>query len=402
MFATQIDFPHRGRMTTRRDGLRTRVVHAGETRADGSVAGPLFRSSTYELGDPESFDDIRYIRLNNTPTQRSVETKLAALEAADAALVTPSGTAAVWLALAHAAGPGGHVLAPLRVYGGTRKILDLLAEREGLRVGYIDLERPETWDQARTPDTRAFFVESIANPWMSVAPLDEVTRFCRERGLVGLVDHTLATPVLSRPLELGFDLIVHSASKHLNGHSDVVAGVVAGSAKRVRAIRVLANRLGVCPDPEACALLARGLKTLPLRVRAQCQSAATLAQWLEGHDGVERVWYAGLPNDPSHERARRLLDGFGTLLSFRPRGGAERAKALIRALRLPLEAPSLGGVETLVTRPATTTHAGLPEELRASMGIDEAMIRVSVGVEDIEDLLADFEHALASSAEHAD
>ncbi|MCB9619636.1 MAG: PLP-dependent transferase [Sandaracinus sp.] len=387
-------------MTTRRRGLRTRVVHAGEERLNGAVAAPIFRSSTYELGEPESFDDIRYIRLNNTPSQRAVELKLGALEGGDA-MVTPSGTAAVWLALAHAAGPGAHVLAPTRIYGGTRKILDLLAAREGLEVRYVDLERPQTWAAARTERTRAFFVESIANPWMSVAPLDEVASFCRAEGLTSIVDHTLATPVLSRPLELGFDLVVHSASKHLNGHSDVVAGVIAGEATTIREIRVLANRYGVCPDPEACALLARGLKTLPLRVEAQSASALVLARALDAHEGVEKVWYAGLPDDPSHARAKQLFASFGTLLSFRARGGAERAKRLVRALELPIEAPSLGGVETLVTRPATTTHAGLSAELRASMGIDDAMIRVSVGVEDAADLVADFEHALRRSAVHA-
>lgn len=393
-------------MDIARRGLRTRVVHAGEARRDGSVAAPIFRSSTYALGEPESFDDIRYIRLNNTPTQQAVERKIGALEGGEA-LVTPSGTAAVWLALAHAVGPRAHVLAPLRIYGGTRKILELLAEREGLRMSWVDLERPESWASAIEPDTRAFFVESIANPWMSVAPLDEVAKFCRAHGLTSVVDHTLATPVLARPLELGFDLVVHSASKHLNGHSDVVAGAVVGAPDRVRAIRVLANRLGVCPDPEACALLARGLKTLPLRIAAQSASALTLARRLDAHPEIARVWYPGLPqpHDRSHERAKRLFDGFGTMLSFRVRGdhddAARRARRLVRELELAIEAPSLGGVETLVTRPATTTHAGLDASVRVTLGIDDAMIRVSVGVEDTDDLVADFERAIVRSAVHA-
>lgn len=377
--------------------LRTLVVHAGERREGGAVAAPTYRSSTYALGEPESFDDIRYIRLNNTPTQQAAEAKLAALEAGDA-LVTPSGTAAVWLALNACVQPGEHVLAPARVYGGTRKILDHLTEREGVEVTYVDLSRPETWESARRPNTRAFFCETIANPWMSVPPLQQIVAFARRHGLVSLIDNTLATPVLYRPREHGFDVVVHSASKHLNGHSDVVAGAIIAAPERLRAIRVHANRLGICPDPEACALLVRGMKTLPLRVGAQCDAAMTLARWLDAHAEVDAVCFPGLPGDPSHARATELLDGFGTMLSFTPSGGERRARALIASLRLPIEAPSLGGVETLVSRPATTSHAGLPAELRRSMGVDDAMIRVSVGVEDPDDLIADFEAALAESA----
>ena len=377
--------------------LATLVVHAGEERDGGGLVPPIHRSSTYELGEPETFDDIRYIRLNNTPTQKAVERKLGALEEGTA-LVTPSGTAAVWLAIAASVGPGDRILAPVRVYGGTRKILDHLAEREGVEVRYVDLEKPDTWAEALSETTRAFYMESIANPWMSVPPLDQVVAFCREHGLVSLVDNTLATPALFRPRPFGIDISIHSASKHLNGHTDVVLGAVIADAERGLAIRKLANKLGVCPDPEPCFLLNRGMKTLPLRVSAQCAGALALAQALDAHADVETVHYAGLEADPSHGRAAAWFGGFGTMLSFVPSGGKERAQALIRALRYPVEAPSLGGVETLICRTATTSHAGLPAELREEMGVPDAMIRVSVGVERPEDLIADFEQALKASA----
>ncbi len=381
--------------------LRTLAVHAGQSEGDGVVA-PIHRSSTYLLGEPETFDDIRYIRLNNTPSQQAVERVIGALELGDA-LVTPSGTAAVHLSMGLFE-PGDHLLAPTRLYGGTRKLLDHLEKRSGIRTTYVDLAAPESWEAAREPNTRGFFFESIANPWMSVPDFDAIVAFCRAHDLTSIVDNTLATPVLIQPRALGVDVVVHSASKHLNGHSDVVAGAIIADAPRVLAMRRLANKLGVCPDPQACYLLQRGVKTLPLRVRAQCETAQAMAEMLAAHPRVARVNYPGLgaSNDTdsaSHEYAARYMSAGGTMLSFTPasvdgQSDEEVAKRVVEALHYPVEAPSLGGVESLVTRPSTTSHAGLTAAYRQEIGIDDAMIRYSVGVEAAEDLLADLKSAL--------
>ncbi|MEM1414589.1 MAG: aminotransferase class I/II-fold pyridoxal phosphate-dependent enzyme [Myxococcota bacterium] len=382
---------------------RTAAVHRGEPRPeeriDGAVAAPLVPSSTFDLGDPETFDDIKYIRLNNTPNQRWVCEKLAALDAADAAVVLPSGTAAIWMALTTSLVAGDEVLAPFRVYGGTRKILEELARSHGITVRYVDLLDPSTWEASER--TRVFYAESLTNPWIDVPPLDEVVAFAQRHGLVSIVDNTFGTPIAYRPVEVGFDLVVHSASKYLNGHTDVVAGAIAGEASRIEGIRKRMNLMGICLDPHACHLLHRGLKTLSVRVEAQFASARTLAAWLADHGDVVEVRHPSLPSDPAHANATRLFEGYGAMLSFTPKGDPERSRALVEALELAVDAPSLGGLETLVTRPITTSHAGLPAAVQAAMGIDPRMIRVSVGLEDVRDLIADFERALTKSARHA-
>ena len=370
-------------------GLRTKAVHAGEVRTSGGVTTPIYRSSTYELGEPERFDDIRYIRLNNTPNQHAVESKLDAILGGHT-LLTPSGTAAIWLALMGTFSAGDELLVARQIYGGTRKILDDLAAQGLLAVRTLDIQAPETWEV--TERTRGIYVESLANPWMSIPDLEAVVTFAKAHGLLSFVDNTLLTPVYYQPLAHGFDCELHSASKHMNGHSDLVAGVVAcRDAEHLDRLRRRANLVGMCPDPEACALLQRGLKTMALRVRAQSESALALARHLAGHPDVERVHFPLLEGDPSHARAR-AIGGAGTLLTFVPR---RLAKGVVARLELATEAPSLGGVETLVTRPATTSHTGLPAAVRAEMGIHDEMIRVSLGVEDVEDIIADFDRALA-------
>ncbi len=359
---------------------------------------PIYRSSTYDLGNPESFDDIRYIRLNNTPTQRAVERKLGMMEGGHC-LVTPSGTAAIWLTFEALLEPGDEVLAPLRIYGGTKKILDSLEAREGIKTRTVDLTKPETWEAAVTDRTKLFYAETISNPWMLVADLPAIAEFAKGHDLLTVVDNTLATPVLCRPRKLGIDVSLHSASKALNGHSDVVAGAVIGNEATTLQVRKTANRVGVCPDPEACFLLNRGMKTLGLRVTHQNATALKLAQMLAEHPDVQEVNYPGIAEaaDQQDAAAATLSDGFGTLLSFTPTGGMERSKRLIEALRWAREAPSLGGAELLVCRPATTSHAGLPDEVREAMGVGTDMIRVSVGIETAEDVLADFRQALDGS-----
>jgi len=378
--------------------LRTAAVHAGEGRdaSHGSIAMPLYQSSTYELGEDLEFDDIRYVRLNNTPNQQAVSRKLAALESCEAGLVTPSGAAAVSMALLAHLERGDHVIAQEGVYGGTRKLLDSLEATHGIRVTYVAGDDVEAWEQARTEKTRVLYVESLTNPCLDIAALDEAVVFARRHRLVSIIDNTFPTPINLRPAELGFDVVVHSASKSLNGHSDVVAGAIVGAQGPIERVRRFMNRMGVCLDPRACYLLMRGLKTLPLRMQAQNANGLALAKHLSLREDVERVRYPGLEGDPAYPAARRWFSGFGGVVTFTPKGGLARAQAILEKLRLPRIAPSLGGVETLICRPANTSHAGLPAATRESLGVTDAMLRVSLGIEAIEDLIEDFDQALAT------
>lgn len=377
------------------DSLDTRAVHAGEPdpRPQGSVVQPIYQSATFEFAGGEG-EELRYLRYGNAPDQRALEAKLADLEGAEAGLALASGMAAITTTLMALLSPGDHLIAQRGLYGGTHGLLARTLERFSVGVDFVNAARPEEWEARRRPRTRVFYVETISNPTMRVGELDRIAAFGREHGLTTVVDNTFATPVNFRPPEHGFDLSVHSATKYLNGHSDLVAGAVLGRGDRVAGVRELARTTGPALDPHAGFLLRRGLKTLALRVRRQNETAGRLARFLDGHPAVESVCYPGLESSNDHERARRLLDGFGGMLSFEPRGGAKTAGALLGRLRIPVVAPSLGGVETLVSRPAVTSHAGLSPERRLALGITDGMVRVSVGIEGAEDLLEDFGKAL--------
>jgi cystathionine gamma-synthase/cystathionine gamma-lyase/cystathionine beta-lyase len=320
--------------------------------------------------------------------------KLAALEGAEAALATSSGMAALTSTLHTVLRPGDHLLASDCLYGGTHDFLTGHAKDLGWSYTFVDPQRPETWAGARTPKTRLFLVETITNPLMRVARLRDVADFARSAGLTTVIDNTFASPVNFRPHAIGFDLVFHSATKYLNGHSDLVAGCVTGSAELIEKVRHTANHYGGSLDPHAGFLLARGLKTLAVRIRAQNHNAMTLAQFLNEHPKVAQVNYAGLADHPDHAHAAELLRGFGGMLSVRLAGGVDAAEALLDALRIPYVAPSLGGVETLATRPAVTSHAGMSAEDRARIGITDDLIRLSIGIEDTTDLVEDFEQAL--------
>ncbi len=378
--------------------IETRVIHAGEPRPGigGAVSLPIFQSSTFEYsgeGDV-SYHDLRYIRLNNTPNHQALAAKLASIENAEAAVVTGSGMAAITTTLLTVLSAGDHLLIQKGLYGGTHDFITQDLPRLGVRHSFLDLDDPSSWDGALTTATRAVYVETITNPLIEVADLGAIAEFARRHQLVSIIDNTFASPVNFRPAEWGFDYSLHSATKYLNGHTDIVAGAVIGSADRVRAVTHKLNHLGGSLDPHACFLLHRGLKTLVLRMRHQNRSALEIARFLEGRPEVARVNYAGLEGSPSHQRAARLLDGYGGMLSFELEGGVEAAKEFIRGVRIPVVAPSLGGVETLVTRPATTSHLGMPREERLAMGIKDGLVRVSVGIESTRDLVRDFQRAL--------
>jgi cystathionine beta-lyase/cystathionine gamma-synthase len=383
-------------MTNRSSHIETKLIHAGEPspRIDGAVTMPIFQTAMFESAGEKSYHEIRYLRLNNTPNHVALHAKLAALENAEAALVTSSGMAAISTALLALLSNGDHFLAQNCLYGGTHDLVTKDLVGYGITHSFVDGSKPDTWEAALRPNTKLMYVESIANPLLDVPDLEAVVAFAKRHGLITLIDNTFASPVNFRPAEVGFDLSLHSATKYLNGHSDLVAGAVIGRADLVTRVTHRLNHLGGTLDPHACFLLHRGLKTLALRVGYQNRSALAIASFLEGHKAVRKVVYPGLASHPQHEIARRMFDGFGGMLSFEVGGGVEAAERFMARTTLPVVAPSLGGIETLLTRPATTSHSGLSAAERERIGIRDGLIRVSVGIEHTDDLIADFGQAL--------
>ncbi len=375
----------------------TALIHAGEARPriEGAVNLPVFQSSTFEVSRDGDYHDVRYARLSNTPNHAVLHAKLAAIESAEAALVTASGMAAISATLLSLLRSGDHLIAHRTLYGGTHDLIAKDLPGLGIDHTFVDADENRDWESALRPSTRLFYVETFTNPLLEVLDLDGVVTFCRKHGLVSVIDNTLATPINFRPAERGFDLVVHSASKYLNGHSDIVAGAVVGTAKRVQAAKHKLDHLGGSLDPHACFLLHRGMKTLALRVRHQNASALRIAHLLEQHPAVHHVNYPGLESHSQHARSRALFPGHGGLLSFELVGGLPAAERFFARVTLPTNAPSLGGAETLMTRPALTSHAGLPPEERRRLGVSDALVRLSVGLEATEDLIDDLERALA-------
>jgi cystathionine beta-lyase/cystathionine gamma-synthase len=376
--------------------LETKLIHAGEPEPliNGAVSMPIFQSATFEYTGETSYHDLRYIRLNNTPNHVALHKKLAALENAEAALVAASGMAAISTTLLTILSSGDHLLAQECLYGGTHDFITKDLPALGILFDFIDGDDPDSWREQLRPNTKAIYVETMTNPLLQVADLKAVVEFGKAHGLVSLIDNTFASPVNFRPPEWGFDLSLHSCTKYLNGHSDIVAGAVIGRADLIEKITHKLNHLGGSLDPHACFLLHRGLKTLAVRVKYQNESALRIAQFLEKYPAIENVNYPGLERHPRHQRARELFDGFSGMLSFELKGGVEAAERFIQNTTLPIVAPSLGGVEMLITRPATTSHSGMSPEDRQTLGISDSLIRVSVGIEATEDIIEDFERAL--------
>ncbi len=374
----------------------TDLIHGGEPRPriEGAVVVPIFQSSTFEMAEATGYHDIRYLRLSNTPNHDALHHKIALLEATEAALVASSGMAAISTTFLSLLAPGDHLIAQRGLYGGTHDFVtqDLVAL--GVEHTFVPGDDPAAWRAALRPTTRVFHCEAMSNPLLEVGDLRGVARFAREHGLVSTIDSTFATPMNFRAAEHGFDLVLHSATKYLNGHSDLVAGVVAGSRELVSRVRVKLNHLGGSLDPHACFLLHRGMKTLAVRMRQHNETGLTVARALAEERRVSRVHYPGLATHPSHARAKELFSGYGGMVSFEIRGEAAEAQAVIDALELFAAAPSLGGVESLVTRPSTTSHAGMPAEERRALGIGDGLVRLSLGLEGADDLVADLARAL--------
>jgi cystathionine beta-lyase/cystathionine gamma-synthase len=379
--------------------IETKLIHAGEPqpRVAGSVSMPIFQSAMFEYAGESEYHDLKYIRLNNTPNHDAVHAKLASLENAEAAIVTASGMAAISTSLLTVLSAGDHLLAQNCLYGGTHDLITKDFPSFGIEYDFIDATDPSSWKEKLRPNTKAIYVETITNPLLEVADLKAIVAFAREHGLASLIDNTFASPVNFRPVEHGFDISLHSGTKYLNGHSDIVAGACIGSAELIGKIKRKLDHLGGSMDPHAVFLLHRGMKTLALRMRYQNDSAFRIAQFLEMHPAVERVNYPGLERNRGHRHAAELFDGFGGMISFELKGDTATADVFITKTTLPIVAPSLGGVETLITRPAITSHAGMSPDDRKQLGISDRLIRLSVGIEATDDLIADLHQALSES-----
>lgn len=387
----------------------TRAVHLPRPVLNGStpISPPIYQTSGFSFDDPDVFADGMsrpdgahvYGRLSN-PTVRALEEAVARLEGGVAAVATGSGMGAISSVLLGLLKPGDHVIAQRALYGGTAQLLADLAARFSVEVTYVPEDDPAAVLAAVRPTSRLLYLETIANPMTQVADLPGMCEAARRAGLVTVVDNTFASPVLCRPIEHGVDVVVHSATKYLAGHSDVLAGVaVFASAELYRRAWSYAVEFGATADPFASWLVLRGIQTLPLRMARHCANTRALATRLAEHPAVAAVHWPGLPSHPSHGLAATLLPDFGGVFSFDLAGGREAGEAFMRAVRLARLAPSLGGVETLVMHPATTSHRSLgPAELAAA-GIGQGTVRVAVGIEHPDDLWADFAQALDGGAE---
>jgi len=393
------------RMSTTARKFATRCIHAGyrATPHSPAVVAPLVQSTTFLLDDASyvhmlegrAEEALIYTRLGN-PTLDVVQERLASLEGSEHALLFASGMAAIHAALMSSLPRGGAIVAHRELYGSAWDLMANVLAPYGIRTTLVDLDDPKARKQAlEQHKPQVVYCESVSNPTLHVADLEAIARDAHAHGAKLLVDATFASPALQRPAELGVDLVIHSATKYLGGHSDLTAGVVAGSRADLKPIYRWLQLAGGCLDPHSAALLERGLKTLPLRMKAHCANAAGLARHLAGHPKVSEVLHPSLASHRSHATAKRVLPDFGGMLSFVVHGGDAAALRCLRALELALEASSLGGVETLVSLPFNTSHARFTPEQRAAALIPPGFVRVSVGVEDLADLVADFDQALA-------
>lgn len=381
-----------------RSQLATRVIHAGQSPdpSTGAVMVPIYATSTYAQESPGVHLGFEYSRTQN-PTRFAYERCVADLEGGVAGFAFASGMAATATVL-ELLDIGSHVIAIDDLYGGTYRLFERVRARTaGLSVSYIDLNDESALAAALTPATRMVWVETPTNPTLKLVDIAAVAAFARAHGLLLVVDNTFASPMLQRPIEHGADIVVHSATKYLNGHSDMVGGIaVAANASLAERLAFLQNSAGAVQGPFDSFLALRGIKTLALRMRAHCSNAQRIAEWLASHSGIDEVIYPGLPDHPQHALASRQMDGYGGLVSIRVKGGEGAARRFCERTRWFTLAESLGGVESLVNHPALMTHASIPEARRELLGITGNLVRLSVGIEDVDDLIADLDEALST------
>jgi cystathionine gamma-lyase len=380
----------------RQNGLGTRAIHAGQQPdpSTGAIMTPIYATSTYVQQSPGKHKGYEYSRTQN-PTRMAYERCVADLEGGVGGYAFGSGLAAAATVL-DLLDSGSHVIAMDDLYGGSYRLFERVRRRSaGLDFTFIDLNDGEALKAALKPNTRMIWAETPTNPMLKLVDLSKVARFAKKHGLILVVDNTFCSPMLQRPLEHGVDLVLHSATKYLNGHSDMVGGiVVAGNQELAEQMAFLQNSVGAVAGPFDAFLAMRGLKTLHLRMKAHCESALELARWLEKHQAIEKVIYPGLKSHSQHALARRQMDGFGGIISVEVKGGLKAARRMLERCELFALAESLGGVESLIEHPAIMTHASVPAANRKRLGISDGLIRLSVGVEDVQDLRAELQEAL--------
>ena len=388
------DIPGKNRLA-----FATRTIHGGQfpDPTTGAVMVPIYATSTYVQSSPGEHKGFEYSRSHN-PTRFAFERCIADLESGTAGFAFASGLAAASTIL-EVLDSGAHVIASDDLYGGSFRLFDKVRKRSaGLTFSFVDMGDLSAIEAAITPATRMIWVETPTNPMLRLADLSGIAALAKKHGLITVADNTFASPFVQRPLELGFDIVMHSATKYLNGHSDVVAGVavVGDNAEIAEKLKFLQNAVGAVLGPFDSFLALRGVKTLALRMQRACDSALAIAKWLSTRKDVERVIYPGLPSHPQHDLAKRqMLGGFGGIISVELKGDVNTAKRMLERTRLFTLAESLGGVESLIEHPAIMTHASIPADQRAALGISDTLIRLSVGIEDCEDLISDLSEALA-------
>ena len=373
----------------------TRAIHAGQTPdpSTGAIMTPIYATSTYVQESPGVHKGFEYSRSQN-PTRFAYERCIADLESGVQGFAFASGLAAMATTL-DLLNTGDHVVASDDLYGGTFRLFERVRRRSaGLDFSFVDMSSPESIRQAVRPNTRMLWVETPSNPLLKIIDLKAAAGVARERNLLAVADNTFASPYLQRPIEFGFDLVIHSATKYIGGHSDLVGGVVlAGDAEIAERLGFLQNAVGAIASPFDSFLALRGLKTLPLRMKQHCSNAQHLAQWLNEHPAVEQVFYPGLETHPGHDVAKRQMSAFGGMISVVVRGSLDDARRVLERCQVFALAESLGGVESLIEHPAIMTHASIPADQRRALGISDTLVRLSVGVEDVEDLQDDLEQA---------
>ncbi len=384
-------------LTRNSQGFATRAIHAGQhpDPSTGAIVTPIYATSTYVQAGPGEHKGFEYARSQN-PTRFAYEDCVANLESGHAGFAFASGLAASATVLelldAHS-----HVIALDDLYGGSRRLFEQVRARSaGLAVSYADMQTAESIEALIRPNTKMIWLETPSNPLLNLVDLEMVADIARRHGILTVADNTFATPWAQRPIEYGIDLVLHSATKYLNGHSDIIGGIaVTGNAELTERLRFLQNAVGAIASPFDSFLALRGLKTLALRMERHSANALAIAQWLDRHPKIERVIYPGLPSHPRHDLAKRQMGGYGGMVAAVLKGGEEESRRFLQRCELFALAESLGGVESLIEHPAIMTHASVPEDVRYSLGLSDGLVRLSVGIEDVDDLIQDLESALA-------
>ena len=382
-------------MTERKQGFATRAIHDGQhpDPLTGAVNVPLYLTSTYAQEEIGKHKGYEYSRVSN-PTRDALEQNLASLEGGTSAHVFASGMAAI-MAMITMFHSGDHVICGENVYGGTPRLFNQIVTRYGIEFSYVDTSDPENVRRAIRPTTKLVHIETPTNPIMTLTDIRAVADVCHEKGVELAVDNTFMSPYFQRPLELGADIVMHSTTKFLNGHSDGLGGVLVGTKpKHKEDFAFVQKCTGGILSPFECWMILRGVKTLAVRMRQHDESGRRIADFLANHKKVQKVFYPGLVSHPQHELAKTQMSGFGALISFET-GSLENANAMLKKVRVCTLGESLGGVETLISHPATMTHASVPAEMRKQIGITDGLVRLSVGIEDVEDLIADLDFALS-------